>query len=63
MHFIYVMGDKNKERMLALGYNLVRENISNNTFVFENKPDTNFDSENELERENISFVLSNMLTF
>lgn len=63
MHFIYVMGDKNKERMLVLGYNLIKEDVSKHMYVFENKPDSNFDSENELDRENISFVLSNMLTF
>lgn len=63
MHFIYVMGDKNKERMLTLGYNLIKEDVSRHMYVFENKPGSNFDSENELDRENISFVLSNMLTF
>jgi len=58
LRFIYVMNSKDKDKLEALGYNLLKADINNSIFVFENKMNLNF----ELDEE-IQYVLSDTLTF
>ena len=58
MRFIYVMNSKDKDKLEALGYNLLKADTNNSDFVFENKMNLNF----ELD-EDIQYVLSDTLTF
>lgn len=58
MRFIYVMNSKDKDKLEALGYNLLKADTNNSVFVFENKMNLNF----ELD-EDIQYVLSDTLTF
>jgi len=58
LRFIYVMSSKDKDKLEALGYNLLKADINNSIFVFENKMNLNF----ELDEE-IQYVLSDTLTF
>ena len=58
MRFIYVMNSKDKNKLEALGYNLLKADTNNSVFVFENKMNLNF----ELD-EDIQYVLSDTLTF
>ena len=61
MNFIYVMSVKDKNKMVSLGYDLIREDTRNSMWVFKNK-DT-FACEDEISGAGIKFVLSNTLTF
>lgn len=63
MHFIYVMSRADKDKMLALGYFLVREDERNSMWVFQNKDTATFACEDEISSAGVRFVLSNMLTF
>ncbi len=63
MHFIYVMSTKDKDKMLSLGYSLVKEDTRNSMWVFQNKDTTTFACEDEISGAGIKFVLSNTLTF
>ena len=58
MHFIYVMDEKSKDKLLANGYTLLKHNEKSNVWCFENKlPDQMaFDLD-------INCVFSDMLTF
>lgn len=58
MRFIYVMNSKDKDKLEALGYNLLKADTNNSVFVFENKMNLSF----ELD-EDIQYVLSDTLTF
>jgi len=58
LRFIYVMNSKDKDKLEALGYNLLKADTNNSIFVFENKMNLNF----ELDEE-IQYVLSDTLTF
>ncbi len=63
MRFVYVMKKEDKDKMVAMGYSLIKEDKQNNLWVFENKDVTTFASEDEITNAGISFVLSDMLTF
>lgn len=63
MRFVYVMKKEDKDKMVAMGYSLIKEDKKNNLWVFENKDVTTFASEDEITNAGISFVLSDMLTF
>lgn len=63
MHFIYVMSVRDKDKMLSLGYSLVKEDKRNSIWVFQNKDTTTFACEDEVSSAGIKFVLSNTLTF
>ena len=63
MRFVYVMSEKDKDKMLAMGYSFIKEDKRNNIWVFENKDVTTFASEDEIANAGIAFVLSDMLTF
>lgn len=58
MRFIYVMNSNDRDKLESLGYNLLKSDLNNSVFVFENKINLNF----ELD-ENIQYVLSDTLTF
>lgn len=63
MHFIYVMSVRDKDKMLSLGYSLVKKDKRNSIWVFQNKDTTTFACEDEVSSAGIKFVLSNTLTF
>lgn len=63
MHFIYVMSEQDKNKMLALGYVLMKEDIRNRVWVFQNKNDKEFARDNEIYKSGIHFIPSNTLTF
>lgn len=63
MHFVYVMKKEDKDKMIAMGYSLIKEDKRNHIWVFENKDVTTFTSEDEIADAGIAFVLSDMLTF
>jgi len=42
MHFIYVMSEQDKDKMLALGYVMMKEDAKNRMWVFLNKDTKTF---------------------
>lgn len=63
MHFIYVMSAIDKDKMLDLGYSLIKGSEKGHIWVFKNKDVSTFASEDEVANAGISFVLSDVLTF
>lgn len=63
MHFVYVMSYEDKEKMLKLGFNLIKSDIANNIWVFENADVMTFETEDRISGAGIAFILSDMLTF
>lgn len=63
MRFVYVMTEDDKDKMLEMGYSLMKEDKRNHIWVFENKDMMTFDREDEIANAGIAFVLSDMLTF
>ena len=63
MRFVYVLRDEDKDKMMAMGYSLIKEDTRNHIWVFENKDVTTFTSENEIANAGVMFVLSDTLTF
>lgn len=57
MRFIYVMCSEHKDKLVKLGYKLLKEDKRNGVFVFENR------EEFEFEKLDIPHVLSDTLTF
>lgn len=64
MNFVYVQGETNKDKMLALGYELIKSDSKGRIFIFKNKDEAlKFGLNDELEQSDISFITSNVLTF
>lgn len=63
MRFVYVMSKEDKEKMLQMGFFMIREDRKNNIWVFKNKDVTSFDAGNEVEKAGIKHVLSDTLMF
>lgn len=63
MRFIYVMSKKDRDKMISMGYSLIKEDARNHVWVFDNKDVTKFSSGEEISNAGVSFVLSDMLTF
>lgn len=63
MKFIYVMNDKDKDTMLAMGYTLLKENKKNKVYVFANKDTAVFSDSLDIDKANISYVLSDTIAF
>lgn len=63
MHFIYVMSEQDKDKMIALGYTLMKEDIRNFIWVFQNKDSEKFAINDEMSKAGIHFIPSNTLTF
>lgn len=62
--FVYVMSEGDKEKLLQLGYKLLRSDKVNKVFIFENKKELTFEcDEHPLEAQNVNFILSSVLTF
>lgn len=55
--FIYVMDVESKDKLLKLGYELLKDDEKNTIWVFSNKDNQQFDS------FNIPCVVSDVLTF
>lgn len=36
-HFLYVFNENDRNTLLSLGYKLIRENKTRNTYIFENQ--------------------------
>lgn len=68
MKFLYVRGQLNKDKMLSLGYQLLKSNAKGDLFIFKNKNKDKgealkFGVDDELENSGIQFVPSDILTF
>mgnify|MGYP006384291485 CR=1 FL=1 len=63
MCFVYVMSKEDRNKMIAMGYSLIKEDERNNVWIFKNKDVSTFASEDEITEAGVSFVLSDMLTF
>lgn len=63
MRFIYVMSETDRDKLVELGYFLIREDTRNMVWVFKSKDSMSFSSEHELEQANVRFVLSDTLMF
>ena len=63
MHFIYVKQQDDKEKMLSLGYHLLKEDEKNQIWVFANRKQAGFSTEDELKKADVVFLLSDLLTF
>lgn len=63
MHFVYVMSQKDKEKMLEMGYTLLKKHPENNVWVFKNQDTIDFCNDDRLIAADISFVLSDVLRF
>ncbi len=63
VRFIYTMSEQDKDKMISLGYVLMKEDKRNRMWVFQNKESETFSSEDELFKAGIRFALSNTLTF
>lgn len=60
MKFIYVKGQDNKDKMIAMGYKLLKANSRGDLFIFKNKDEAlKFSS----ELEHLDYVTSDVLTF
>jgi hypothetical protein len=57
------MTSGDKDKMISLGYNLIKGNPKNNIWVFSNKEYLTFDADDEITNAGISFVLSDVITF
>ncbi len=55
--FIYVTDKKSKDKLVKLGYELLKGNDKTGVWVFKNRTDKQFDS------SEISYVVSDTLTF
>lgn len=54
--FIYVFKEKDRDKMLAYGYKLLKSDDQNNIYIFER-------SDAKFEQLGVTFILSNTLTF
>ncbi len=63
MRFIYVKSDADKEKMLKLGYSLIKKCGQSGIWVFLNKDAKTFDHNKEIDNSGIQYVLSSTLTF
>lgn len=63
MKFIYVATKEDKDRMLAMGYSMLKEDLRNNMWIFSSMGDSPLFSINRLTDSGIRFSLSNTLTF
>lgn len=63
MRFIYVMNRTGAEKLAELGYSLIKEDLVNQIWVFQNKNCETFSVDDEVEAAGVSFVLSDILTF
>lgn len=63
MHFVYVMNEQDKDKMVELGYKMMKEDVRNHIWVFQAKDTEHFSKDNEMSNAGIHFILSNTLTF
>ena len=63
MHFIYVMSEQDKDKMISLGYMMMKEDTRNHIWVFKARDTEKFSSNEEISKAGIHFILSNTLTF
>lgn len=63
MHFIYVMSEQDKDKMLALGYTMMKEDIRNHVWVFSVKDTEVFSRDIDALKAGVHFIRSNTLTF
>lgn len=61
MQFIYVMREQDKQKLLELGYELLKENTKNSIWCFTAKSELVFSENDDLA--GIPHIKSNVLTF
>ena len=60
LNYIYVSGDTDRDKLLELGYKLIKENANEKLYVFQNKSTANFSAD---DLSDIGYVLSDIITF
>ena len=64
MHFIYVMRQEDKDKMVELGYELIKEDLRNGVWVFASDNKLLFGADSDpLSEAGIPHVRSDMMTF
>lgn len=63
MQFVYVMTATDKEKMLQLGYSILKEDLNNHIWIFSAPEELHFSANDPLADAGIRYVLSNTLTF
>ena len=63
MPFIYVMSEADREKLLKLGYSLLKSDRANRVWIFSAGDGMDFSSEDQLTKAGVRYVLSNTLTF
>lgn len=63
MHFIYVNSEQDRDKMLALGYVLMKADARNHIWIFRNKDSEEFSCNKGITHAGVQFVLSDTLTF
>ena len=63
MKFIYVMREADRDKMMELGYHLIKGDDRNSFWVFGNDKWVDFAFEMEVSEAGISYILSDVLTF
>lgn len=63
MHFVYVMSVEDKEKMVKMGFSIIKSDPNNNIWVFENPDVMNFESGDKISDAGISCIMSDILTF
>ena len=63
MRFIYVMNYQDRDKLLAMGYDMLKSSKDGKVSVFIGGEELAFSDENPLDRAGITYVLSDVLTF
>lgn len=63
MRFIYVMKTEDANKLIEMGYSLIKEDKQNHIWVFENRDVNTFVYDDELASAGVMFVASDILTF
>lgn len=63
MKFIYVMREADRDKMMELGYHLIKGDDRNSIWVFDNDKWMDSAFEMEVSEAGISYILSDVLTF
>lgn len=64
MKFIYVFKDEDREKMTAMGYQLIKDNPTCGVSIFKNKDELKFEeSKEELASSGVEYAASDVLSF
>lgn len=63
MHFVYVMKEADRQKMLQLGYSLLKSDPVNHVWIFDAGDNMEFAQEDRLTQAGIKYIRSDTLTF